>query len=390
MKTPLHPHPFAGRCRLLLGWLTLWITAFGVLAQDAAPCHGIVQKIVQRDGTITYQLICEGECPDGGRCAPRRSQNHHGGIREWCGCGEQEPQHCHIVLYRPGPGEGGGEHRVFCAGTCPDGHRCQLQEVLIQETDGHRVFHLRCLCPGENEPHPDDQSTPDPTNDDDDEAPCCDDAKPCKGYVQKVVQADGTVTFQLGCRGTCPDGRPCQTHRRENHHGGIREWCGCEDTEPRGCHIVLYRPGRGEGGGEPRVFCAGACPDGRACRIQETLVAQADGTKVFRYTCECPDNEAAADLQTPNAKRQALARRLHESASRDLRVVAMPMRGERHLCLEFTGIPETRYRVLVTSDFQEWSTVGEASLLENGRFQWIDEHWMDGTPRFYIVEEIDE
>lgn len=79
------------------------------------PCHGI---IIEAGGR--FFLACDGSCTHG-ECKPRTSRNHHGGIREWCGCSTIEPHKgCHVVIYTPGPGEGGGPQEVICAGACED------------------------------------------------------------------------------------------------------------------------------------------------------------------------------------------------------------------------------------------------------------------------------
>ena len=91
----------------------------------------------------------------------------------------REPPHCHIVLYTPGRGEGGGPQQVFCSGQCPDGQPCRLSEQLIHKGDGFQVFHLVCACYGDHgnpnhssgendgkpaDPTDPDQEVPDPTN----------------------------------------------------------------------------------------------------------------------------------------------------------------------------------------------------------------------------------
>ena len=337
MKPTKSAHPKSCRFPAIISLFILLVSTLGLVAQvaEAPHCHGIVQKVIQPDGVVTYQLLCEGECPDGGKCDPHRSQNQHGGIREWCSCGEEEPPHCHIILYTPGRGEGGGPQQVFCSGQCPDGQSCRLSEQLIHKGDGFQVFHLVCACDGDHgnpnhssgendgkpaDPTNPDQEVPDPTNPGNDPDtgneepvpteqdsanpdpdgsiqdkadPCCSDnnKKDCKGIVQKIVQPNGIVTYQLLCDGICPDRAKCETRSSKNHHGGVREWCGCSDTEPSTCHIVIYTYGDSEPGTGQEVFCAGACPDGTACKLQEKLVRNVNGFKFFHISCECPNGD---------------------------------------------------------------------------------------------------
>ncbi len=287
-----------------------------------------------------------------------------------------------------------------------------MEERLVREIDGFRIFHLACACgdqPGDDQPG-DDAGT-DPANPNDD-ACCGDEAdgkRPCRGYVQKIVQANGIVTYQLVCGGDCPDGQNCRLRRSVNHHGGVREWCGCDDQESRRCHIVLYRPGEGEGGGEPKVFCAGACPDGTACRIKEEVVRVIDGHRIIRYTCDCPEDDQLGDDQPGDdqpgddvrdqvsrdrANAAARARRLQERTrlmtDMRLRARVMPQRGAKWFCLEFDGAVTDRYRVLVSEDLLNWQDAGEASEVAPGQFEWIDGFEVKGQPRYYMVEKIEE
>ena len=425
------------------------------------PCRGYVQKVVQNNGIVTYQVACEGECPDS-QCEKHRSVNHHGGVREWCGCeGDEEPTHCHVVLYTPGPGEGGGSKRAFCAGRCDDGTACKLTETLVMEVDGTKVYRLTCDCdrPGggsgsdsndgnDDQPNgPTDPNTPqDPAdetgedasqggsqdgNDSAADACCGDDAggKPCKGYVQKIVQNNGRVTYQLICGGDCPDRAKCEPRSSRNHHGGVRQWCGCNDREPSNCHIVLYTPGEGEGGGAQRVFCAGSCPDGAPCKIKTVLVHRtADGNEVYHITCDCdrpaaggggnipnngddnrdlsetptipqvpagPDNRdtpsddgeqnepydnEASRTELDNEERKL---RIDNTISMRLRMETVPFRGEKFYQLTFDGVPESLYEVLVSDNMLDWQSRGFAEETGPGQYGWIDDFVMDRRPRFY-------
>ena len=96
-------------------------------------CTGKIQVRVDKYGkpiSGSYRWLCEGHCANGKPCKVIPSpKNHHGGYREWCGCpGEPEPKECHLVLYHPGPGEGGGPPELLCAGECA-GHHAQCELV---------------------------------------------------------------------------------------------------------------------------------------------------------------------------------------------------------------------------------------------------------------------
>ena len=369
------------------------------------------------------------------------------------------------MLYTPGPGEGGGAQRVFCAGRCPDGTACKLTEQLILKADGSKVYRLTCECEDKEDDHPNDddqQPTPDrdetnnggdannnqdpnPTTDDgpnetedteesaqnnhEEEACCGEDApaaRPCRGYVQKIEQSNGIVTYQLICAGDCPGRAKCRPRSSRNHHGGVRQWCGCNNQEePSTCHIVLYTPGHGEGGGAQRVFCAGACPDGSQCTIKKVLVHLAkDGTKVFRLTCVCkkkaakpepqananPDdqesianvteeeftteldpnfvlNEKGDDEET-NDQNAKLKKRQAMTSTMDLRSALLPARGEKLYQVTFEGVPESLYEVLVSEDMQQWLQVGIAEEIEPGRYGWVDDIGLDRIPRFYTLRPL--
>jgi hypothetical protein len=112
-------------------------------------------------------LHCSGTCPDNTHCKEQSSENHHGGIRRWCGCSKQEPEHCHTVIYKVGKGEGGnaGEHYILCAGGCGTGnHQCLLIDgktgkLIPREPEGYwfpewkhfphhagHTLNVRCEC----------------------------------------------------------------------------------------------------------------------------------------------------------------------------------------------------------------------------------------------------
>ena len=100
---------------------------------------GRIKKTTDKEtGEITYEKLGEIN-------AWTADTNHHGGIREWYG-GKPEPTDCHIVLYTPGAGEGGGSQRVFCAGSCADGEICNLKEISTAESDDKKVVTLACRC----------------------------------------------------------------------------------------------------------------------------------------------------------------------------------------------------------------------------------------------------
>ena len=120
-------------------------------------------------------------------------------------------------------------------------------------------------------------------------------AKPdCYGIVTKYVTEDNGIELSLSCTGNCPQEQECIKRSSTDHHGSVREWCGCTDTEDtvsaKSCHIVLYTPGEGVGGGEQSYFCAGSCPDGEECKIKETGRAESEGITVIQYKCACTPN----------------------------------------------------------------------------------------------------
>ena len=100
---------------------------------------GKIYKIIDLETEeVTYRLI--GEAAEW-----KADTNQHGGIRQWYG-GKPEPSECHIVLYTPGQGEGGGPQEVFCAGSCDDGETCTLIEAISGEENGIRTIQLQCEC----------------------------------------------------------------------------------------------------------------------------------------------------------------------------------------------------------------------------------------------------
>lgn len=103
------------------------------------PCPAIVRVWENAEGkAIRMRLVCpKKDCPDGGQCEKRRSQNDHGGVREWCGCEDQESMDfCHIVIYTIGPGEDperAGEQKILCAGRCEDDPEAACTPVILRE-----------------------------------------------------------------------------------------------------------------------------------------------------------------------------------------------------------------------------------------------------------------
>jgi hypothetical protein len=101
-----------------------------------------------------YEWICEGHCPDKKtHCKVMQGKpDHHGGVREWCGCPDDpnEPKDCHLVVYKPGKGTGGGPPEIFCAGNeCKEGHHCPekpLESVIANVPGGGKVVWLTCSC----------------------------------------------------------------------------------------------------------------------------------------------------------------------------------------------------------------------------------------------------
>jgi|GEM_PF-7116462 len=115
------------------------------------------------------------------------------------------------------------------------------------------------------------------------------------GHIVGLRNARGQIEYKYKwtCDGTCPDKKTkCAViEGKPDQHGGVREWCGCPDEhEPPDCHLVVYKPGKGTGGGPPEVICAGAgCPEGKHCpeKPSEKVVHEGEAGKVVEYLCEC-------------------------------------------------------------------------------------------------------
>ena len=92
----------------------------------------------------------------------------------------------------------------------------------------------------------------------------------------------------MSCKGKCKDDEKCKWRKsKPDAHGSIREWCGCGETEPDYCHLVFYTPGRGAGGGDPEVFCAGDCKKEKKCKLKEKFIGDGATGKVYELTCSC-------------------------------------------------------------------------------------------------------
>ncbi len=120
----------------------------------------------------------------------------------------------------------------------------------------------------------------------------------CTGKIQALIGKNGEPVAGRGgfhwiCEGTCPGGRKCEVIKGpKNIHGGYREWCGCPgESEPKGCHIVIEHPGPGEGGGPPRVLCAGDCDKpGEHCGPEPVVVEKIGGDgndEEGIFACRC-------------------------------------------------------------------------------------------------------
>jgi hypothetical protein len=119
--------------------------------------HGKIVGELNSKGIMEYKYawVCEGDCPDKKtRCRVIQGKpDHHGGVREWCGCpGDppKEPQDCHLVVYKPGKGTGGGPPEIFCAGNgCNKGYHCPeepIETVIADVPGGGKVVWLTCSC----------------------------------------------------------------------------------------------------------------------------------------------------------------------------------------------------------------------------------------------------
>lgn len=143
---------------IVLAVAALVATASVVLGQAGAPictgsyarARGVVLDPTGTTATITHgRLIC-GTCTSlTQRCVKRRSTNEYGGVRQWCDCERTtgETTTCHLVMFTPGNGEGGGPTRLFCAGSCPGTAQCRLQvNGTGRVVGGEQLFDVRCIC----------------------------------------------------------------------------------------------------------------------------------------------------------------------------------------------------------------------------------------------------
>ena len=127
----------------------------------------------------------------------------------------------------------------------------------------------------------------------------------CAGTIIKTIdQESDTVEIKKGtCTGKCPDGTKCEWRSSTNHHGGVREWCGCDgDAEPTTCHSAVYTPGSGEGGGPPEAICAGGCENDEICTMKEEFRGSSEpygyAIETYAVKCEC---ESGATTSVPSA-----------------------------------------------------------------------------------------
>ena len=118
----------------------------------------------------------------------------------------------------------------------------------------------------------------------------------CKSSVRVVRRKKKIVDITWRCDGTCPNTLPCQLQFSFDHHGDVRVWCGCSPIEPEECHLVIYYPGPGTGGGPPEILCAGFCfEEGKKhptkqCKPKETVIikgGEEEDHELVDITCEC-------------------------------------------------------------------------------------------------------
>ena len=89
---------------------------------------------------------------------------------------------------------------------------------------------------------------------------------PCEAYIDAHFTAGGVFAdYSLHCGGQCePSNKECKHHTRRTAEGDkvIHEtWCGCENEEPTGCHLVLRQVFK-QGNPKPIeecVRCVGTC-----------------------------------------------------------------------------------------------------------------------------------
>lgn len=99
--------------------------------------------------------------------------------------------------------------------------------------------------------------------------------------------------MRLICSGKCDGGGECKRRSSQNSHGGIREWCGCDDIEPTDCHIVIKTIGRGEDqrrAGQKEIICAGGCIEDPEDQCLPVVVNERNlynGGTIEDVACEC-------------------------------------------------------------------------------------------------------
>ena len=106
------------------------------------PCNVTVSATYRGRVLQHVEFCCAGECPDNKRCCVQISFDEHGASRTWCGCGPKEPEECHLVLVKPGPGSGGGQPEFICAGSCPHDMKCELRQRPVPPN----IIQYFCEC----------------------------------------------------------------------------------------------------------------------------------------------------------------------------------------------------------------------------------------------------
>lgn len=99
-------------------------------------CQGVVRQYLDGNGRILRnEFSCEGACV-GASCDVVFVEDGKGNRRSWCGCGEEEPNGCHLIFYKPSM----GTEMIFCSGE----PGCAIARDTVSMSPQGGLIEVRC------------------------------------------------------------------------------------------------------------------------------------------------------------------------------------------------------------------------------------------------------
>jgi|GEM_PF-1991385 len=224
----------------------------GALDDGVCYCDDCIPRPCDECEDSTYPN-CAGSCPDGRRCQPLRSDNFPNG--GYCRCSEQE--RCEE------------SQAPACTGYCPDGQICEpytsdTPTGLVVAPLNNQYNACRCVPSGRCEDSLRQQCTGDCPNNQRCAIRYSDTATALVPVGCECVptQTQCVDSIQQQCTGSCPDGQVCRTRAAQTATAYVPAGCYCDQVESSCENSLQYQ-------------CTGTCPNGQQCTMEYSDTATA-------------------------------------------------------------------------------------------------------------------